>query len=380
MEGPAVDTPSFGCRPCRSTLHAIAFERSGKKTFDTVLDSFSTYPLATVPISVVNGFLAGAAREVVVRLAERSGIPAHLLEKPAARVTQQQFATLYRLLATELDDEMPGIFSRPLRSGLLKYLCLSLIDAHRLDVALNRIGQFFRLILDDFRLASWREGALACVEFIPDPDGRPVSALGSELMLKLVHGVASWLIGQKIALREVSFRFLRPTQSGDLLYLFPGPVRFGRDKTCLVFDAGYLDRPISRRKPDLEEFLRRAPEDWIFTSFAEQMACHRVRRLIENALPSMPTIETVARELHVSVRTLARRLADDGTSFQAIKDDVRRDVAIYRLTRSDDSIEAVSNSVGFDDPTAFYRAFRHWTGSTPATYRQQPWKARRQAG
>ena len=82
----------------------------------------------------------------------------------------------------------------------------------------------------------------------------------------------------------------------------------------------------------------------------------------------------------MSVRTLARRLADDGTSFQAIKDDVRRDVAIYRLTRSDDSIEAVSNSVGFDDPTAFYRAFRHWTGSTPATYRQQPWKARRQAG
>src|SRR5690349_23532964 len=66
----------------------------------TVLDM---RPLsATVPISVVNGFLSGADRAAVVRLAEHSGIPHELLGMPAARVTQEQFSTLYRLLAMEL--------------------------------------------------------------------------------------------------------------------------------------------------------------------------------------------------------------------------------------------------------------------------------------
>ncbi|SAL80568.1 AraC family transcriptional regulator [Caballeronia arvi] len=330
-------------------------------------DTFST----TVPISVVNGFLSGADRAAVARLAGYSGIPHHLLSIPAARVTQEQFSTLYRLLAMELDDEMPGIFARPLRNGTLKFLCLSLLDAPRLEVALHRFGQFFHLILDEFQLASRREGPDAIVEFVVNPQGPKASALARELMLKLVHGVASWLIRQRIPLIEASFEFLRPAQSGDLLYLFPGPVRFGRDRTRLVFDAVYLDRPIRQRKSDLDAFLQRAPEDWIFVSFTEEMVCHQVRQCIAAGLPKTPSVDAVAQQLHYSMRTLCRRLEAEGTTFQAIKDEVRRDIAIQRLTRSGDSISEIAYDVGFDNPTAFHRAFRHWTGSTPAAYRLQ---------
>jgi AraC-like DNA-binding protein len=325
---------------------------------------------ATVPISVVNGFLSGADRRAIARLAERSGIPHELLRKPGARVTQEQFSTLYRLLAMELDDEMPGIFSRPLRNGTLKYLCLSLIDASKLEVALHRFGQFFHLILDDFRLQSHREGALGYVEVVGNPRGPAPSMLGRELMLKLVHGVASWLIGQKIPLVEVDFDFARPPQANDHLYLFPGPVRFSCDATRIGFDAAYLDMPVRQRKSDLKKFLSRAPEDWICVSFAEQLTCHRVRQYVADCLPAMPPIATVAQALHYSVRTLCRRLAAEDTTFQAIKDEVRRDIAIQRLTRSDDAIAAIAYEVGFDNPTAFHRAFRHWTGSTPNAYRK----------
>lgn len=325
---------------------------------------------ATVPISVVNGFLSGAERSAVVRLAERSGIAHELLSKPGARVTQEQFSTLYRLLAAEHDDEMPGIFSRPLRNGTLKFLCLSLLDAPRLEVALHRFGQFFHLILDDFKLVSCRDGAFGRVELVAAPDGPGVSPLGSELMLKLVHGVASWLVRQKIALASVEFPFARPAQAADHLYLFPGPVQFSRDTTQLIFDAAYLDMPIRQRKSDLQAFLQRAPEDWIFVTFADQMVCHRVRQAIVERLPAAPSIEEVADTLHFSVRTLCRRLVSEGTTFQAIKDEVRRDIAIQRLTRSDDPIAAIAYDVGFDNPTAFHRAFRNWTGSTPAAYRK----------
>ncbi|CAN7616944.1 AraC family transcriptional regulator [Cupriavidus necator] len=325
---------------------------------------------ATVPISVVNGFLAGADPMAIARLAECSGIAGELLAEPAARVTQEQFSTLYRLLAKEADDEMPGIFSRPLRNGTLKYLCLSLLDAPRLEVALHRFGQFFHLILDDFRIVSRRDGASGYVELADNPAGPDVSVLGRELMLKLVHGVASWLIRQKIPLQAVEFQFHHSPLAGDHLYLFPGPVHFGCGQNRISFDAAYLDMPVRQRKPDLEKFLSRAPEDWIFVSFAEQMSSHRVRQYVAECLPVSPTIEAVAHALHCSVRTLCRRLSAEGTSFQAIKDDVRRDIAIQRLTRSEDPIAAIAFDVGFDNPTAFHRAFRHWTGSTPNAYRR----------
>lgn len=324
---------------------------------------------ATVPISVVNGFLSGADRAAVARLAGRSGIPYELLRQKGARVTQEQFSTLYRLLAMELDDEMPGIFSRPLRNGTLKFLCLSLIDAPRLEIALHRFGQFFHLILDDFRLVSRRDEAFGYVELVVDASGPNVTMLGRELMLKLVHGVASWLIRQKIPLDGVDFEFSRPPQTADHLYLFPGPVRFGQPGTSLRFAASYLDMPVRQRKNDLKAFLSRAPEDWIFVSFGEQLVRHRVRQCIADCLPTTPTVDTVAQQLHFSVRTLCRRLEAEGTNFQAIKDEVRRDIAIQRLTRTDDALADIAWDVGFDNPTAFHRAFRHWTGSTPTAYR-----------
>ncbi|NMM03819.1 AraC family transcriptional regulator [Paraburkholderia sp. RP-4-7] len=321
-------------------------------------------------MSLVNGVLARADPAAVQRLAGQSGIPYELLHEPGSRVTQEQFSTLYRLLASELDDEMPGIFSRPLRNGTLKYLCLSLLDAPRLEVAMHRFGQFLHLILEEFRLESRRDGAVCRVELVPNPDGPALNVLGRELMLKLAHGVASWLVGQKIPLLEVEFDFPRPPRASDYLYLFPGPVQFGRERTSMSFDATYLDMTIRRHKADLKRFLARAPEDWIFVSFAEQLVSHRVRQYLAGCLPTIPTIEVVAQDLHFSVRTLCRRLSAEGTTFQAIKDELRRDLAIQRLMRSSDAIGAIAYDVGFDDPTAFHRAFRHWTGSTPQAYRK----------
>ncbi|MEQ7758044.1 AraC family transcriptional regulator [Xanthomonas hortorum] len=326
---------------------------------------------ATVPISLVNGFLSGADPFAVSRLAERAGIPRSLLGKPGARVTPEQFSTLYRLLAIEFDDEMPGIFSRPLRSGALKFLCLSLLDAPRLEVALHRFCQFFHLMLDDFRLSSGSQGDLGWIELTGPRAGSTASPLGKMLMLKLAHGIASWLVRQNIPLQEVLFDFPRLLQASDYLYLFPGPVRFSQPTTRIAYARSFLDLPVRQRKSDLRRFLDRAPEDWIFVSLATQMTRHRVRQRIVAALPDMPTTGQVAESLYCSERTLCRKLAAEGTTFQAIKDEVRRDIAIRALTQTDASITKIANVVGFDNATAFHRAFRRWTGSTPSAYRHQ---------
>jgi AraC-like DNA-binding protein len=67
---------------------------------------------------------------------------------------------------------------------------------------------------------------------------------------------------------------------------------------------------------------------------------------------------------------LCRHLAAEGAAFQTLKNELRRDIAIQRLTGTEDAIAAIAGDIGFDDPTAFHRAFRHWTGSTPGAYRR----------
>ncbi|MGF6372922.1 AraC-like DNA-binding protein [Paraburkholderia sp. RAU6.4a] len=329
-------------------------------------------PSATVPISLVNGLLdsAGAKPDIVRHYLHKASITPELRGQPGARVTEEQFSMLYRMLAIELDDEMPGIFSRPLRSGTLKFLCLSLLDASSLETALHRFGQFFHIVLDDFRLESHRSGLVAEVALRPNSAYGSIGPLGQELMLKLAHGVSSWLIGQKIPLLNVDFACSQPVHAMDYRYFFSGRTSFACDATLMRFSAGFLDMPIRQRKRNFRKFLARSPGEWIFGSFSEQIVSDRIRQYLAGELPDLPTIQQAAKSVHCSVRTLCRRLSAEETTFQSLKDELRRDIAIQRLTDTQDSIAVIAGDIGFDDPSAFHRAFRHWTGSTPGMYRR----------
>ena len=84
-----------------------------------------------------------------------------------------------------------------------------------------------------------------------------------------------------------------------------------------------------------------------------------------------PSLEAAAHALCMSTRTLSRKLAAEGSSFQKIKDALRRDLAIQRLVKTQDSIGHIAADLGFDNLPSFHRAFLAWTGSTPGAYRKQ---------
>ena len=82
------------------------------------------------------------------------------------------------------------------------------------------------------------------------------------------------------------------------------------------------------------------------------------------------SLDAVAAALFMSARSLSRRLAVEGTKFQKIKDEMRRDLAIESLVKTHESIDQIAALAGFDNTPAFHRAFRAWTGSTPGAYRR----------
>lgn len=328
---------------------------------------------ATIPIRFVAelarhlGERAGAVADSI----ERAGIAPALLTQESARVTVEQFAAFYRSLAIELDDETPGLFASPLRAGTLKFLCLGLLDAPNLRVALHRYCQFFRLLLDDLRFELASSGSVAQIRLIERRDLGAVRVLALELMLMLVQGIASWMLDRKILFNRIELAYPAPAYAGEYIHLYTGPAQFGCAVTALSLDAAYLDAPIRQDKRALSAFLKRAPMDWIHVSVGERFVTHRVRDLLDARLGQAQTVESIAHALHMSPRTLARRLQAEGTHFQAVKDGLLRDAAIARLSRTAEAIGAIGADLGFEDPAAFNRAFRRWTGTPPGSYRRR---------
>lgn len=329
-------------------------------------------PAVTISIRMVNELLDRLVEHQPLALAciERAGIAPALLEQDSARVTVEQFALFYRTLAVELDDETPGLFSRPLRAGTLKFLCLGMLDAANLRVALHRFCWFFRLVLDDMHFEMGEDEGLTRIALKERAELGRHRRLILELMLMLVQGIASWMIERKLLFARVHLGFPPPPHVGEYINMYAGPARFDRPLTALYIESAFMDAPIRQDKASLSGFLRKAPMDWMHVSVSERLFTHRVRDLLEAGLGRPQTVEDVARTLHVSPRTLARRLDAEGTHFQAVKDALRRDVAIARISRTDEPIASIGADLGFDDPAAFNRAFKQWTGTPPGSYRR----------
>ncbi len=328
---------------------------------------------ATVPVALATELLAGfdADSPLVRQVIADAKIAPAVLRSTGARLTIEQFSALYRQLALALDDETPGFFSRPLRRGTLKFLCLSLFGAGNLGLALHRFTGYFRLLLDDMGFDVSHQGGRTRIALVEHRSPRGSRVLVHELMLKLVHGVACWMIGNKIALLQADFAFPRPERAPEYAYVFPGPANFGCAQTALYIDSACLNAPIRQDESALADFLRDAPANWLYVPFIDRMLTHRMRDHLESHLDGMTCVASTAKALHLSVRTLSRRLAQEGTTFQAVKDALRRDIAIVQLIKTDLTMGEIGAALGFDDPATFNRAFKSWTGSAPGTYRRR---------
>ena len=334
----------------------------------------STHSTSTVSAHFLHGMLAVVhtrhGAQVVAQVLASAAIPASLLDQPDARLTRDQYVALYRAVAATLDDEMLGLWSRPIHTGTLKYLMLGLLDAPTVLVALNRFVRFWNLLLDDYRLQMSSKQDLVRLALAERKPGTQVSPLGHALMMKLIHGIASWLLGREIGVHRVEFSFARPALADDHGFLYPGAVHCNAGMTGIYFLSHDCAQPFKREKHELWAFLKRAPEDWTFTASHRASMAARTRAHLEQVLAQPPKIDHVAQALHTSVRTLNRRLADEGTHFQAVKDGLRRDVAVQRLASSNVAVAVLASELGFFDATGFCRAFKQWTGSSPSDYRK----------
>lgn len=285
------------------------------------------------------------------------------------RITLDQIVRLYQLAAVETGDEMMGLWSRAIRPRALQHLLTSVREATSLTSALYRFSTFWNLLLDDYQFQLLDTEKTVVLALDPLGDRQP-QRFGHMLILKLAHGLVSWLARHEVPVDAVEFAFDRPEFDDDYAVIFPAAVRFSCAATSITFDRGVLGPVHTRDAADLSLFLETAPRDWIFTQSSEHTQSLRVRSYLAKAGWEHANLPEAARAMHITPRTLMRRLERDGISFQEIKDALRRDMAVGHLQAGRKSVEAIAQDLGFSSAASFHKAFHRWTGSPPSTYRR----------
>lgn len=187
------------------------------------------------------------------------------------------------------------------------------------------------------------------------------------------YGLCGWLIGRDIDVLRVQIdsAAISRAYASRMQELYQCPVEFQADSTCIEFDGEYLDYRVVHDSRSLEEFLDTGPYQLWSSDSKVVSTSTAIRSLLGNDFRAgVPSFEEMANNMHMSPSTLRRHLLAEGTSYQKIKDESRREIATQMLCFGDARISDISEHVGFADTSSFVRSFRAWTGMTPKAYRE----------
>lgn len=295
-------------------------------------------------------------------------------------ITAMQYSKLYQQVLSLLQDETFGLsFGQGVTPGAFRMMCYCILGCENLGKAIRRTCEFYRTFFDaDAQITMDMDNDNAVVGYAglrPMTDDAEVDTTDA-YSLSIWHRFFCWLTGRSIKLLEVRFRGNAPKtaeKKEKYQLLFDCLISYGQSRDEMVFESTYLNSPLVHTEQSLKDFLRTAPYQLmvINTDSKNSSLVTRVRALIGHDFSQgFPSFEKITSSLHMSAPTLRRRLKREGTTFQQLKDECRRDASMAYLSNPDLSINAVAALMGFTDPSAFHRSFKKWTGMTPGDYRQ----------
>jgi AraC-like DNA-binding protein len=302
-------------------------------------------------------------------LLQRVGICPEALAGGAGRVSTAAYAELWRCLGQQRDDYFFGMDRRPLREGSLGFLCRSAMAQGTVGAGLESALSFLGLMLQRFDARLLRQHSVAEI-VIETRDTGECRAFADFTFWMIVHGLACWLSGRRVPILGIDLRSSEPAFIDDYVVMFSQNLRFGCNRSRMIFAADCLDLPIRRSAAELDAFVAAMPGNLLVRYRDPHSLGSRIRHGLRSQPPhSWPDSAGLARSLFISTATLRRRLADEAQSYQAIRDTVRKELAIGWLADEQVDFAAIASRLGFADTRSFYKAFRKWSGTNPGHYR-----------
>jgi AraC-like DNA-binding protein len=311
---------------------------------------------------------------------------------PTYRLPALQYAWLYQAAVTELQKlRQPIPWGAGLGTEAFELMCHCIISAKTLGEALNLAERFETLVYPlvgyNIRLLDQGDSPSVKLSYRVNigEQGSPLApghwdraafqhTVANASGLEVWHAFCGWLTGRPLETEEVrvSAPFLNQQYYDSLAAVFNCPLHFDAGENTLTFPRNALERRIVHTSDSLSEFLDGIVYHLIAAEKAPASTSSAIKSLVSIDLPGgMPSFTAVAECLHMSESSLRRRLQKENTSYQALKDEIRCEVAIDKLLNEKMSIADLAEHLGFTEPSSFVRSFKGWTGQTPKAYRER---------
>jgi AraC-like DNA-binding protein len=309
----------------------------------------------------------GLPRDLLLREAR---VDERQLRDPDARIPLDAVARLWRVAASHIPDPAFGLRLGAETSvrewGIVGY---AVAFSNTLGSALNRFAHYSRVVsdalvvrIDTERDATWvrLDVQPALRAFRPAVDAR-LAALLSACREMVAAPVTPLLV-------QLSYR--QPADVKDYERFFGAPLEFGALASSFLLRSEDLARRVAVADQTLVGYLETLADQTLASISQERTLREQVYRVLWSELSERtPTLEGVARTLGVSARTLQRQLRQQGTSFAAVLTALRREMAPSLLRDGQNGVAEVAFLLGYEDPSAFRRAFQRWFGRSPRSFR-----------
>jgi AraC-like DNA-binding protein len=310
----------------------------------------------------------GLPAAVVLR---RAGLPLGFLDQPRVLLSTQELFALWRAIGEVSRDPAIGLLlGTESKTERFHPIGLAALSSENFGAAIDQMARYKQLTCPE-EIVQERTGQQWAVQFrwlLADEVEPPV----------LIECAFAWVLstarhGTGTRLSPLRVEFVQPRAHAKIIERhFGSPIICGAERNAIVFRASDSQRPFVTRNAELLAMLAPQFERELKQEDKDENFAERVRVAIQQKLTGRrPSIDDIADALHVSSRTLQRRLQDEGSSFQRVLDEARHQLARHYLNNSYLELNEAAYLLGYEDGNSFVRAFRTWEGIPPARWREQ---------
>lgn len=327
----------------------------------------------TVAIGWVKAIVAAAQHRGAEepQLLARAGL-ASLPADPLARLPLDAVVRLWRAAAELTGDPAFGLrMGQAIQPTSFNVVAYTLVSSNSLRDAIGHLQRFQRLVSDGARIQLIEQDDMAWLVYHAVEASLPFSPLQVEAVLACTVALGRWIMGAGFAPQRICIAHAATSPLPVYQEVLGCVPEFGSSFSGVGLPLARLDALLPARNPELCRLHESLARQQLSSLKNSASFTPRVAAVLQQLLAQgMAHKEQVAALMGMSPRTLQQRLADEGSSFVALQDEVRHKLALQYLADPMLSLGQIAVLLNFSDASAFYRAFRRWTGGVPGDYRR----------
>ena len=304
-------------------------------------------------------------------LFEEAGLDPESRDNPLVRYPIKEARLAWTRASKILDDPAFGLtIATVWQPSDFHALGCAFMASTTLRDALNRLVRYNAVVYDVISYSLAEQDGRAILSYNPVHGKLDEPAILEDTRWAVVLDACRRVYGANLDPLEVIFWHAEPESGMDeFIEYYRCPLRFGEPIASMTFPSEVLDRPLPGSNRELALSLDRTLIDYIEKLQRDDIVS-RTKSAISEYLPSGNIAsEVVAGNLNISIRSLQRKLAAEGTTYRKLLDTVRQELAESYVTDGNFSLTEISYLLGFSSQAAFSRAFKRWTGVTPQEFR-----------